>query len=196
VIGSTIDPPQEATLLDFRTGRQGRPELRAQSIPAVPDPALACAGHPAMPSPSLAECRSILAGAAARCPKAFPPQPRGPVTHPQTPEELASLQNGRALPLLECLGVDPHGTTPLSDPEVFTRLARADRLTAVCLSHLASVVQGHKSSGWILETAREIGLVPETMIGSRSIVVPTLPPPLPAATKIPLRESTPAGDNR
>jgi hypothetical protein len=169
VIGSTIDPPQEATLLDFRTGPFG-PQLRVQSIPAIPSAALACPGQDLNGiTPTLEECVQKLETLPPPCQPLIAPPPKAP----QSPEELSDAQNARAKNVLACLGAGTGQDRPLDDPAVFRTVAgAADQTLALCLSSAASLVQGHKSDGWDLPRAIQAMKQRSELMGNRSIVVP------------------------
>lgn len=60
VVGSTIDPPQEAALLEVGPADHGEVRLRVETLPAVARPAMAC--PTAVPLVSSRECQVVLAG--------------------------------------------------------------------------------------------------------------------------------------
>jgi hypothetical protein len=166
VIGSTIDPPQEATLIDFRTGPNG-PQLHVQSIPAISSAALSCTGQ-GLSGISLEQCEQKLDPLPPACQPLIAPPPKPP----QSPEELSAAQNARAKNVLACLGVGEGKDRPLDDPKVFATVAgAADQTLALCLSSAGSLVQGHKKDGWDLAKAIQQMRQPANLVGNRSIVV-------------------------
>jgi hypothetical protein len=195
VVGSTIDPLQEATLIDFRTGRNG-PEMRVQSIPAVPPEKLACAGQPPLEGPpphwpTLESCVATFGKLTPAC-SAFL-HPAVTPARPQDPDALAAAQNARAKQLLACLEVGNGAERPLDDPAVFATVAgtRYPGL-ALCISSAASLVQGSKTAENKLDLAGAVEAMarPGDLLGSRSIVVGTsgFSEPL-----LPVTNTTPVG---
>lgn len=63
VVGSTIDPPQEAALLTLGPAADGVLSLRVQTVPAVARPGMTC-GSPTLPAAPLtaAQCQTAIAG--------------------------------------------------------------------------------------------------------------------------------------
>jgi hypothetical protein len=59
VLGSTLDPPQEAALLHLGPAPDGVLALRVQTIPAVARPGMTCSASP--PSVSALECQTLMA---------------------------------------------------------------------------------------------------------------------------------------
>jgi hypothetical protein len=130
VVGSTLDPPQEAAWLEVGTDIHGRAALRVQSLPAVKRPGRTCADDAALPSaPTAARCRSVVAALAAHAscrelftradgsgtagppcaelerPLSFDEKLEGLLTYggPSRPTKIKELQERRAKKLLSCL---------------------------------------------------------------------------------------------
>jgi Calcineurin-like phosphoesterase len=178
VVGSTIDPPQEAALLEVRDG-VASPVVHLRTLAAVTRPKVSCA--PEAPQILASRCgdrvKELLAGkecaplfgrdgdsawhalAKERCKEVESPlgAPSGEVP---TPEALDCVQQARAWRLLTCLSSSPAKPFPLEDRNVFraleSELERGDadrRELLVCTAWAASVLQGHKAQGWRIETA-------------------------------------------
>jgi hypothetical protein len=123
VVGATIDPPQQAALLELGPDARGRASLRLRTIHAVSRPGFTCGAEPAI---SAAACRRV-AAVIARAPECQvlvdEPDPPGAdcraLQRPQTvkeklaaialsrgstaPEEIVRDQTRRAQRLLGCL---------------------------------------------------------------------------------------------
>lgn len=61
VVGSTIDPPQEASLLTIGTDDHGVASLRLRTLPAVAREGRTCGDEPALPA---VQCQQVMAGLA------------------------------------------------------------------------------------------------------------------------------------
>ncbi len=190
VVGSTTDPPQEASLLQIVPGSDGRPRMALRTLAAVERRDLTCGEDAALDD---VECREIVRGLRKRpaCAELFeggdlsrwaaapaPAQARGRCAEAVrrfwptlergdqeigTPEELDCVQQARAWRLLKCIEDDEMGSRtprfPLDERNVFEQLEASTlpgedvggvadegprRRALVCLSWIASVVQGHK----------------------------------------------------
>jgi hypothetical protein len=171
IVGSTIDPPQEAALLE------GWPDghLTLRTVPAVRRDEMTCPDETAE-TVSAQTCRQVFAklreskacdplfnaGDAderlrlqtAECEKTAKvwTSPLDPgLAHVESPEDLDCLQEARAEQLLSCLGDPTPGNAPLHDPHLPDRVLAAserDQDAWVCLSWAASVLQSHKRERW------------------------------------------------
>ena len=137
IIGSTIDPPQEAALLTVGPDAQGRLALRVHTIPAVARPGRTCGTEPAI---AAVDCQRVVARLqkAPDCRELFEPDGVAPGPDCQTlersvspadrlraivtslgptePDAIKSQQKTRANRLFNCLCHD--GRCPSLRPEV------------------------------------------------------------------------------
>jgi hypothetical protein len=194
VVGSTIDPPQEAALLEVRDGAAG-PVVRLRTLAAVTRPKVACAPEaPQIPSSRCeARVRELLAGkecarlfgrgadstwhalAKERCKEVAAPLAASSAEVP-TPEALDCVQQARAWRLLTCLSPGPAKPFPLEDRNPFRALESefesgdADRRELlVCTAWAASVLQGHKAQGWRMETALRFAYQADATFGELDV---------------------------
>jgi hypothetical protein len=171
VVGSTIDPPQEAALLQIGYAEDDSLHLRLATIPTVARPEAICAEAGTTNVVTAEQCRSALGGMSDK------PDCKGPV--PASFDERAhascdpnAVRCGQQEPtrkLLACVapGTHPHGCAkrcgeatdcPLDDSKVQTQLddaikAPKERTDLVCLAWAASVLQGHKRQDWLYADA-------------------------------------------
>jgi hypothetical protein len=159
VVGSTIDPPQEAAVLEIGENDAGRASMHLTTVPAVARDGATCGATGAI-AVQAAVCDDVWRDVQAKCPwLATAPPSR---VHPRTPEGVKLEQQQRAVALLRCLpalGLPSFSASlePLDDPGLTTAIdatARAllDRAEApgdagdldrlVCLSWAGAVLQG------------------------------------------------------
>jgi hypothetical protein len=166
VVGSILDPPQEASLLTIS------PEggVRLETIPSVSR----AAPEQGSVAVSLSECRDVYADLESQ-PDCHPLL-HEPIDHsdPRSPHDLKEKQQLRAVRLLTCLGAMPpeasvvdddstcvngaKSACPLASRDLYgmvdDKLALGDwsdkkvRRKLVCMARAASLLQGHKRSGW------------------------------------------------
>jgi len=164
IVGSTIDPPQEAAVLEVWPDG---PTVRIVTVPAVAREGSTCGDFAGAVTHT--SCEQAISELKSRpgCANLFAPAAAGPS---RTPEQLERSQNDRARRLLDCIAPDRFpGQSPLhSYPDLGASL---DRLYAaggespvkrdlVCLSWAASIAQGHKADGWTMEQALRFAFSP------------------------------------
>ena len=200
IVGSTIDPPQEAALLEAElNGPDHQPILRMRTVPAVKRTGMTCAEElqPGLSARTCdgifkelhdsPRCASLLRRAGTpgsegdtRCGKGsdlLSPILEHGLSHMQTPDEVECVQEGRAENLLSCLGVPFTGHAPLKDPDLPARILSAgeqDPAAMVCLSWAASILQAHKRDHWTLAQAIDFSLDPSATWGEFEV---DWPPP-------------------
>jgi cholesterol oxidase len=157
VVGSTIDPPQEATLLDIGPDASGRTTVRVETIPAVRRPTdLACPR--ATDALRKVDCETILSDLRDRCPRWLKnDEGRTPETADGAhlvdvfPRQVERHQRERAFAMLTCFTAgapsDYLPDDPLDDRRIFPKvtdlwITYEDEL--VCASWAASIVQAYK----------------------------------------------------
>ncbi len=180
IVGSTIDPPQEATLLEGSADGH----LSIRTLPAVRRDGMTCSDDVAK-TVSGERCREIFTKlrATKECAPLFSPNSALNASDPDcraraksssvdesadSPDELDCLQEARANVLLSCLGAPGSDRTPLHDTSLPERvLAATDRDpdTGICLSWAASVLQAHKRDRWNFARAIEFCLEPSATYG-------------------------------
>jgi hypothetical protein len=167
ILGSTIDPPQEAAVLDIGPNAANGTAVRLETIQAVSREIMTCSDH----GYTAAECDESMRDLAAECPDLFARDAASRIApevyervgigtslrawfsktdRPVTPEQVKALQLRRGNALLACL-CKRSGCTPpanaLDDAAVFPFIRRmfATRpRDLVCLSWAASIVQEYK----------------------------------------------------
>jgi hypothetical protein len=170
VVGSILDPPQEAALLEVPAGGA----VRLTTIPSVERAKAPAVGYPEMVTAG--DCRKVLEriGAAPRCGPLLNLSCARPDEPTLDPDLQKRSQQVRAARLLQCLAIDtghepvpddgscPDGAAnaeacPLDDPRLYEKLDKEiERLWAatdsrnelVCLARAAAILQGHKREGW------------------------------------------------
>ena len=162
VVGSTIDPPQEAALLEVTNRGGTKPTIEIRTIPSVRRPGQTCL--PRGPGEITSEvCAAIFQSLEGNeqepsCKELFNElNVPTPGAHFEKPEQLAVAQRKSATRLLKCVFRGRANVTvpenPLVDEWVFPILDAMANESAhepelVCLSWAASVFQGHKQNGW------------------------------------------------
>ena len=208
IVGSTIDPPQEAAVLEGDQERpDGHPVLRLRTLQAVQRPGMTCPDDrgPAVTAatcdrifktlPGTPACAALFAGGASEdaprpptgedCAKtvdAWWPLLEPGLLHAGSPEELDCLQEARAQRLLSCVGLPATSERPLRDPglpETVLSIRERDPAELVCLSWAASVLQSHKGDHWGMAQAIAFSLDPSATYGEFEAEWP--PPPSPPA---------------
>jgi hypothetical protein len=164
VVGSTIDPPQEAALLEIGENEAGRVAMRLTTLPAVARNGETCREIGARAVVEAATCDGVWRDVQARCPWLTAVQPSR--VHPRTPDGVKAEQQARAVALLRCLPelglpafstspapLDDEGLTPAIDAAARRLLDPAappsaaddlDRLA--CLSWAGAVLQGRSTA--------------------------------------------------
>ena len=194
IVGSTIDPPQEAAVLEGdRQGPDGHWVLRLRTLQAVQRPEMTCADDrgPAVTAETCDRifkalratpaCAALFAGVASdpgrrpptsdECAKtvdAWWPWLEPGLLHADSPRELDCLQEARAERLLSCVGLPITEESPLSDPRLPERvlsIRERDPAELVCLSWAASVLQSHKGERWGMAQAIAFSLDPSATYG-------------------------------
>ena len=193
IVGSTIDPPQEAALLEGYQARPGHWVLRLRTLQAVQRPGMTCADDraPAVTAGTCDRifktlrgsptCAALFAGGASdagprpptsdECAKtvdAWWPLLEPGFLHASSPDELECLQEARAERLLSCVGVPMTAVSPLRDsklPERILSIHERDPAELVCLSWAASVLQSHKRERWGMAQAVAFSLDPSATYG-------------------------------
>ena len=193
IVGSTIDPPQEAAVLDGRQGPDGDSVLRLRTLQAVQRPGMTCADdrRPAVTAATCDRifktlrgtpaCAALFAGGTSdagqrpptsdQCAKtvdAWWPLLEPGLLHAESPEELDCLQEARAQRLLSCIGVPVTVESPLRDPDLPERVLSSrerDPAELVCISWAASVLQSHKRDRWGMAQAIAFSLDPGATYG-------------------------------
>jgi hypothetical protein len=189
IVGSTIDPPQEAALLEG--GSDGHLTLR--TLPAVQRREETCPDD-AAGTVSAQTCRQVFVKLreSKACDRLFMASDADGSTglktsaecentaniwaplfessngHVESPEDLHCLQEARAEQLLSCLGAPSADYAPLHDPSLPDRVLAAserDPDTWVCLSWAASVLQSHKREHWSYAQAIDFCLDPSATYG-------------------------------
>ncbi len=162
VVGSTIDPPQEAALLEVGVDGAGKIAVQLTTIPAIARPGQTCSEIPGELTQKM--CDEALGQLQTACPKWLAAvEKKSPETggvgfgqalsfffhhhdHPATPKAVRRAREARAGALVECLGLSSV-SDPMKDAEVFPALQKAWETRAtelVCLSWAASVLQAYK----------------------------------------------------
>jgi hypothetical protein len=163
VLGATIDPPQEAALLEIGESEPGNVAMRVVTVPAVARPGATC-GDAVTPTVPAATCRAAFVRAKAECDEIVRANGQ-PVegSHPQSPALVKAAQEVRAAALFACLNrlrILPTqlSATPLDDPTLFRAIdAQAKALAAdpsdaakttldelACFAWAGAVLQQHK----------------------------------------------------
>ena len=190
IVGSTIDPPQEAALLEGALDGH----LTLRTLPAVRRKEMTCPDD-AVGTLSDETCRQVFEKlratsacaplfttggdegstrlpASAACEKTA--DVWAPLLEPgrgliESPDDLDCLQEARAEQLLSCLGFPTADRAPLHDPGISDRVLAAserDPDAWVCLSWAASVLQSHKRVHWSYAQAIDFCLEPGATYGS------------------------------
>lgn len=179
VVGSTIDPPQEAALLEITNRGGPKPTIQIRTIPAVRRRGQTCV--PESPAEITGEaCAAIfktLANEQEPSCKALFEEANVPTAgaHFASPDQLAAAQRKSATSLLKCVFRGRSGVSvpenPLFDEWVYPLLDAMAREPArepelVCLSWAASVLQGHKQNGWRYNHALAMSLEQAATFGA------------------------------
>jgi hypothetical protein len=197
IVGSTLDPPQEAALLEG--GLDGH--LTLLTLPAVRREEMTCPDD-AAGTVSAQTCRQVFAKLrqskaceplftvggveggvrpqtspeCERTAEAWTPLLEPGRGHTASPEELDCIQEVRAQQLLSCLGASSPDPAPLHDPNLSERVLAAserDPDSWVCLSWAASVLQSHKREHWSYAQAIDFCLEPSATYGALEARWPT-----------------------
>ena len=175
IVGSTIDPPQEAALLEADwSGSKHELVLRMRTVPAVTRTGMTCAGE-RQPGVSAQTCELVFRKIhdSPRCAALFSQAAissfeKNSQCGMDTPDDVKCGQQTRAENLLSCLGVSIPNHDPLRDPNLPTRIlsvGEQDSTAMVCLSWAASVLQAHKRDHWTFARAIDFSLDPSAIWG-------------------------------
>jgi hypothetical protein len=164
VVGSTLDPPSEAALIEVGGG--DKPWVRMTTVPAIRRDGLECAPNPS-PVPTADECRDLWLRKAAQCPNVFKwdaeAQPGeaegslGVLSQRSTLEMMRETRDRRAHDFLVCIG-EPAGDGLLEDHERLKELQqrlddRHGEKEILCAAWAASALKDYKARGWTFAQA-------------------------------------------
>jgi hypothetical protein len=166
LVGSTIDPPQEAALLEVWPG----PKVRIGTLQSVARNGSTCDQAPGAVTDK--ECAAAIASLEIRCPDLLAPRLDPPVG---TPPELAEQQKIRAARLAACYGLHGGVSSALEFDELYRTASETTKRELVCLSWAASIMQGHKKQRWALKQAARFGFDASAAFGALAVDLP--PPP-------------------
>ena len=193
VVGSTIDPPQQASVLEIRSDGS-KYELTLRMVQSILRSGSSEPFAPETVDIEIADCATLVANLeenrkaecidflkSTRVPPGYCPSEPRPVEHPDQPWLVKCEQQWRAHNLLRCIGypdtpkfpLDPTNTELWStlDNQLFKGRGPVDEKTLTCLSWIASVEQGHKSENWRFREARGYAWEGSSVPPAKTIVV-------------------------